>query len=71
MEEKIIQLASEILNAPQSELTIDSSMDTVDNWDSLAHIQLIAEIEDEFKISIPFEDVAEITSLKDFLKYIG
>jgi len=31
-----------------------------DNWDSLAHISLIAALEEEFELNIPPEDIIEI-----------
>ncbi len=39
-------------------------------WDSLTHLQLIAEIEDEFKIKFSFEEVMMFNSVADILKTI-
>jgi acyl carrier protein len=40
----------------------DTSMDTVESWDSLKHMNLVLAIEEEFGVSIPDEDAANITS---------
>ena len=37
-------------------------MDTVEQWDSLRHMNLVLSIEDEFGITIPDEEAADITS---------
>jgi len=37
-------------------------MDTVEAWDSIKHMNLVLAIEEEFGISIPDEDAANITS---------
>ncbi len=51
-----------ILEINLSEINEQSSMDTIDNWDSLHHMKLVLALEDEFKVSIPDEDAANITS---------
>jgi acyl carrier protein len=40
----------------------DTSMDTVDTWDSIRHLNLVLAIEEEFGVCIPDEDAADITS---------
>jgi len=53
----------------------DLSMDTVPSWDSLRHIQLLAKIEQVFKVEIDFQDTLAMTNLKSIRKilekYIG
>jgi len=53
------------------------SMENTPEWDSLAHLRLLAAIEDAFKIEVDFEDVARMTTvqaivqtLKNYLKEI-
>ncbi|GCL65932.1 acyl carrier protein [Pseudaquabacterium pictum] len=43
-------------------ITDATSMDTVEAWDSIQHMNLVLAIEEEFGISIPDEDAANITS---------
>lgn len=40
----------------------ESSMDSIKSWDSLRHMYLVLALEDEFKVSIPDDDAANITS---------
>jgi acyl carrier protein len=40
----------------------DTSMDTVESWDSIKHMNLVLALEEEFGVSIPDEDAANITS---------
>lgn len=46
------------------------AMENEDNWDSLAHIQLLSAIEEEFKIEIKFQDTMEMTSVKSIVSLI-
>ena len=71
MEEKIIEIAASIFEMDPRKLTIENSRDEIEKWDSLAHVMLIAEIEEQFGVSIPFEETGNINQLKDFLRYVG
>jgi acyl carrier protein len=51
-----------VLRVPADSINDDTSMDTVEGWDSLKHMNLVLAIEEEFKVSIPDEDAANITS---------
>jgi Acyl carrier protein len=40
----------------------ESSMDNIESWDSLQHMNLVLALEEEFGVSIPDEDAANVTS---------
>jgi acyl carrier protein len=61
-EKKLIQLMAAVLKVDESAITPDASMDTLKSWDSLRHMNLVLAIEEEFNVSIPDEDAANITS---------
>jgi|CZCB01.1.fsa_nt_gi acyl carrier protein len=70
MEDKILEIASKVLGLSKDSLTIESNRDDIYEWDSLAHLNLIAEMEERLNVTIPFEEIEDIYSLKDFLKYL-
>jgi len=45
--------------------TVDEnwSMNSIAEWDSLKHIQLIAELEDELNIQFDYEDIVTMNSI--------
>ena len=51
-----------VLGIPADTISDDTSMDTVEAWDSIKHMNLVLAIEEEFGVSIPDEDAANITS---------
>ena len=61
-EEALRQLMATMLNVDVVTIGQDASMDTIMSWDSLRHMNLVLALEDEFKVSIPDEDAANITS---------
>ena len=57
-----------------SEVTDQSSRETVAGWDSMGHLSLITGLEEEFRVSIAIADAMEMTSvqhIKRILKDYG
>ncbi len=69
MEDKILEIASKVFGVSKDNLSIESNRDDIHERDSLAHLNLIAEMEEQLNITIPFEEIGNIRSLKDFLRY--
>ncbi|MCP4138108.1 MAG: acyl carrier protein [bacterium] len=68
--ERLIKLAAETLDIDEKELTLESAAEELEEWDSVAHINMVSEVEEEFGVTIPIDDITKITKVKDFLKYI-
>lgn len=49
------RIFSDLLDVPQDSLTYKSSPDNLEKWDSLAQINLISALEEEFGSTIPPE----------------
>ncbi len=71
MKEKIISLVEEILKVTAGTITETTKMGDVEQWDSLAQVMIIGELEERFGISIPLEEAVEITSMKELLEKSG
>jgi acyl carrier protein len=63
-EDKLKQVMATMLKVEASVIDADSSMDTMPNWDSLRHMNLVLALEEEFRVVIPDEDAGNITSYK-------
>ena len=61
---KLKSVMSAVLKVPVEEIGEESSMDTIAAWDSLQHMNLVLALEEEFGVSVPDEDAANITSFK-------
>lgn len=58
----------------ESDLEKNPSMQNVELWDSIGHINLITELEDAFNIEITIEEMSEFTSYekgKSILEHHG
>lgn len=68
MKEKVIALIEEILNVPAGTVTEDTRSEDVEEWDSLAHVAIIGELEERLGISIPLDEAIELTSVRQILE---
>ena len=48
----------------------DLSMDSLPKWDSLKHVQLLTEIEDQFGIDLDMQDIMTMTSVSAIKKVL-
>jgi len=63
-EQTLKLVMSTMLKVDISTIEDDSSMDNIPSWDSLAHMNLVLALEEEFHVTIPDEDAGNITSYK-------
>ena len=64
MENKIKQIMAAVFETDISNITDDASPDTIDNWDSLRLINLVAALEEEFDIEFEEEEIVEMLNFK-------
>ncbi len=71
MKEKIIALVEELLKVPGGTVSEDTRIEDVEQWDSLAHVLIIGELEERLGISIPLEEAIELTGMRELLEKAG
>lgn len=70
MLEKIKALVAENLGAEESKITENSSFKEDLGADSLDLFEMVMGLEEEFEIEIPTEDLEQIVTVGDVVKYI-
>ena len=68
MKDRVLKIVSQVMDVPLQELNEDSSPDSVENWDSLKHMNLILAMEEEFNISFSDEEIVEMLSVEIIFK---
>lgn len=71
MKEKIIALIEDILQVPAGTVTEETRAEELEQWDSLAHVMIIGELEEKLGIAIPLDEAAELSSVKEILEKAG
>ncbi len=68
--QEFIQFIAGVMEVDPDLLTEDTAYGSLEKWDSLMHMRMVMEIEEEYDVEIPIEDIPNIKTLKDFYRYI-
>lgn len=67
MEQKIIGIIAKILEVDLEEVELNTAIGDLPEWDSLHHLQIIAELEKEYGIKYVADDLAELEDVSDLI----
>jgi acyl carrier protein len=59
-----------VLNDDQITITRESDAESIPGYDSLAHIDIISAIEQEFSISFEFTEIVKLNNVGDMISLI-
>ncbi len=62
LEQRVKKILSQLFQIPVESINEDTSSDTVPNWNSLAHMNLVVALEEEFGVSFSDEQMIEMLS---------
>ena len=71
LEEKLKTIFSNILNIPLKLIDSQLKLKINSNWSSIAHLNLLFSIEDEFKISFTDDEVVKLMDYPSILRAIS
>ena len=66
--ESIIEIFSDILDLEKDSINIESTPKEIDEWDSIANVNIIIALEEELRTKFKLEDLENIKTLNDFLE---
>ena len=73
-EKNLKDILARLFHVDAASINDDSSMDTIEKWDSLNHLKLVLALEDEYNVSFTEEESVEILSfalIKEVLQCHG
>ncbi len=65
-----IKFVAGVMEIDPSEINEDTAYGQHEKWDSLMHMRLVMEIEEEYDVEIPIDEVPHIKTIKEFYQYI-
>ena len=68
MEEQIIKIMEDVLD--EQGINLESTQDSLENWNSLRHLNLVSELEDAFDVEFDPEEIAEMKSVKAIVDFV-
>lgn len=63
IKEKVFEIVAECLEKNVSDLTLDTDMDDVEEWDSMRNVMILSRLEEEFDIMIPEDDIFDLVTV--------
>ena len=64
MELKLIEIMAPIFEVEESQISENASPENIEKWDSLAHMNLVLALEQEFDIQFTEDQIVESLSFK-------
>lgn len=61
--DQVRNIASDIFGVPADKITAESSPETIDNWDSMQHLNLVLAVEQKFAVQLEPEDIEQMTTI--------
>lgn len=68
MKEKVIEIMKDVLET--EDISLNTSQENCENWNSLRQLNLVSELEDEFNVEFEPEEIAEMKSVEKILEVI-
>ena len=68
MEEQIIKIMEDVLD--EQGINLESTQDSLENWNSLRQLNLVSELEDAFDVEFDPEEIAEMKSVKAIVDFV-
>ncbi|MFW9788412.1 MAG: acyl carrier protein [Candidatus Thorarchaeota archaeon] len=70
-EDKLLEILSKILLLDKDQITDDLRRKDFEPWDSMAHLIIVSEIENEFEMFFEDDEVVELWTVGDIKKVLA
>ncbi len=67
-DKKLKEILATVLLIDESQISDGMSRKTVKEWDSMAHLMLVSELESAFEVTMDDDDIMEIQTVADIKK---
>lgn len=61
--EQVRNVASDIFGIPANKISAESSPETIENWDSMQHLNLVLAVEEKFGVQLEPEDIEQMKNI--------
>ena len=62
--DRVRRIFSDVFQVPLEQIHPESSPDTIPNWDSLQHLNLVLALEEEFRVQFSPEEIEQLLSVE-------
>ena len=61
--EQVRSIASDIFGVSEEKISAESSPHTIENWDSMQHLNLVLAVEEKFGVQLEPEDIEQMKTV--------
>lgn len=69
--EQVRDIVADALELPTASVSLNASMATMDQWDSIKQLTIVMAVEDAFGIQLEPEEIALVTSIAAIVERVG
>lgn len=69
--DRVREVVAATLKLPVDRVGADAAIDVLPEWDSVAHVNLMMSIEQEFDLFLEVEDFARLTSVEAIAEFVA
>jgi acyl carrier protein len=69
--DRVRRVAADVLETSADKITLDSSPETIDTWDSVHHLNLVLALEQEFDLQFEPEEIDEMKDVRHIMEILG
>ena len=66
----IIEIFQDILDVKKGTVSLKTTSSDIDQWDSVATVNIIVALEDEFGIKFKLKDIQTVKTVQDFVELV-
>ena len=70
-ENEFLTFVAGILDVPVDKISLETTYESIPEWDSVMQLRLTLEIGTEFNVEIPVDEIADIKTLGGFYSYLN
>ena len=68
MLEKIQEVFEDVFDCEPEQVTLETTIDNLDEWDSLKHLQLVTTLEEEFNHKFSMDEIINLNSVAKIIE---
>ena len=66
----VTEIMGDLFGVDPASITLDSSKDTVEGWDSLQQVNLVLDIEQRFETHFESDEIARLKTVRDIVRLL-
>ena len=70
-EDDFLEFAADVFGVAPGFLSFETTLGSIREWDSMAHLRLVMAVQSRYGVEIPFAEVTSVTSLWEFYRRIN